>query len=44
MSAMNWGLINFSPNGGMAGSDMVIGWVDDQGKAYFTVSCQNSDI
>jgi len=27
-----------SPNGQMPGSDVVIGWVDDQGNAYLHVS------
>jgi hypothetical protein len=31
-----WVGFGFSPNGGMAGSDMVIGWVDSKGVANFT--------
>ncbi|XP_069961322.1 DBH-like monooxygenase protein 1 [Cherax quadricarinatus] len=27
--------LGFSPNGGMRGSDVVIGWVDDQGQLHF---------
>lgn len=30
--------IGFSPNGGMEGADIVIGWVDDSGKAELLVS------
>jgi hypothetical protein len=29
--------VGFSPNGAMTGSDLVIGWVDDQGKANLMV-------
>lgn len=32
-----WIGFGLSPNGGMAGSDIVIGWVKD-GKTFFTVS------
>jgi hypothetical protein len=30
--------VGFSPNGGMRGSDIVMGWVDAQGKAHIKVS------
>ena len=35
-----WVGLGFSPNGGMAGSDVVIGWVKD-GEAYLQVSFSN---
>jgi hypothetical protein len=30
--------LGFSPKGGMAGADIVIGWVDNEGKAHLRVS------
>ena len=33
-----WVGFGLSPNGGMTGSDVVIGWVSSDGKAYFQVS------
>lgn len=33
-----WVGFGLSPNGGMTGSDIVIGWVDDDGKAFLHVS------
>ena len=33
-----WVGFGMSPNGGMAGSDIVIGWVDQNGQAHLTVS------
>ena len=30
--------IGFSPNGGMRGSDIVMGWVDDKGVGHIKVS------
>lgn len=32
--AVGWVGFGLSPNGGMAGSDIVIGWVDSKGEAY----------
>jgi hypothetical protein len=32
-----WVGFGISPNGGMAGSDLVIGWVDDNGVTHFHV-------
>ena len=36
-----WATVGFglSPNGQMPGSDVVIGWVDDDGNAHFHVGC-----
>ena len=33
-----WVGFGLSPNGQMPGSDVIIGWVDDQGKVVFHVS------
>ena len=33
-----WVGFGISPNGGMINSDVVIGWVNDQGNAYLNVS------
>ena len=36
-----WVGFGVSPNGQMPGSDVVIGWVDDQGATFFHVSISN---
>ena len=38
VSTTGWVGFGLSPNGQMPGSDVVIGWVSDQGNAYFKVS------
>ena len=37
VSTTGWVGFGLSPNGGMPGSDVVIGWVDDSGKAFLDV-------
>ena len=37
-----WVGFGVSPNGQMPGSDVVIGWVDDQGTVFFHVSKNNA--
>ena len=37
-----WIGFGLSPNGQMPGSDVVIGWVDDNGRSYFNVSTSSS--
>lgn len=40
-----WVGLGLSPNGGMSGSDLVIGWVDDNsGRTHFDVSHRNARI
>ena len=38
VSTTGWVGLGLSPDGGMAGSDIVIGWVNSQGQAFFNVS------
>ena len=38
VSTRGWVGFGLSPNGGMPGSDVVIGWVDEAGQTYFNVS------
>ena len=38
VSTTGWVGFGLSPNGQMTGSDVVIGWVKDNGNAYFHVS------
>jgi len=33
----SWVAVGFTDNGGMKGADIVMGWVDDSGKAYIKV-------
>ena len=43
-STAGWVGYGLSPNGGMVGSDVVIGWVNKDGAAYFKVSeCMNNN-
>jgi len=34
-----WIGMGFSPNGQMPGSDVVIGWVDNNGTSFLQVNC-----
>ena len=36
-----WVGFGLSPDGGMVGSDVVIGWITTEGKSYFHVSTHN---
>ena len=38
MEALGYVGFGISPNGGMTGADVVIGWVNDDGTAVFHVS------
>ncbi len=38
-----WVGLGLSPTGGMPNSDIVIGWVNDQGEAFLHVSFENMD-
>ena len=37
VATQGWIGFGVSPNGGMTGSDIVIGWIDDEGETYFHV-------
>ena len=39
VSTTGWVGLGLSPDGGMAGSDIVIGWVNSQGEAFLNVRC-----
>ena len=39
VSTNGWVGFGISPNGGMTNSDVVIGWVNDDGQTFFHVSC-----
>ena len=38
VSSNGWVGLGISPNGGMINSDVAIGWVNDEGQAFFHVS------
>lgn len=42
VSINGWVGLGISPTGGMTNSDVAIGWVNEEGQAFFHVSCQIS--
>ena len=44
VSTTGWVGFGLSPTGSMTGSDVVIGWVSDEGNTYFHVSCNDAGI
>ena len=40
VSTNGWVGLGISPTGGMINSDVAIGWVNDEGQAFFHASCQ----
>lgn len=44
VSTGGWVGLGISPNGGMTNSDVIIGWVNDQGEVFFHVSSIKVDL
>ena len=42
VSTNGWVGLGISPTGGMINSDVAIGWVNDEGEAFFHASCQTT--
>lgn len=44
VATKGWVGLGFSPNGGMRGADITLGWVDSHGELHVHVRCEFGDI